>query len=211
MFMLNNFRYNLFIVITLFCNNIFAQKVIFNNPVNNYLLYELENPIDYLVEDLNCNNINFKITNAEFTKYEGCKLLIKPTSTEPVVIEAYINNKLIDSTVYKVEKLKPNISLSCPYENERPQYNLAKKLLIDLNQYQIDIKINIGQYEMIVVSNKEIVLRNIYYSSTFNEEQKTTLLTLKKGDLIIIRNIKLENFDKISFIEDIGNKIFEVN
>lgn len=211
MYMLNNFRYNLFIIITLFCNNIFAQKVIFNNPVNNYLLYELENPIDYLVEDYNCNNINFKITNAEFTKCEGCKLLVRPTSKEPVIIEAYIDNKLLDSTVFNVKMIKPNIVLHSPFIEGKYNYNLADKLIVDFNEYRIDLPIKIEQYEMIIVQNDKILLRQLYNSPVFDKLQKENLSKLKKGDLIIFKNMILKNIDNSKYNDSIKIITFEVN
>lgn len=211
MYMFINFRFSLFIIITLFCNSILAQKIIFSNPANNYLLYELENPIDYLVEDLNCNNINLKITNAEFTQYEGCKLLVKPTSTEPVVIEAYINSKLIDRTVFNVKMIKPNVVLHSPFIEGKYNYNLADKLIADFNEYRIDFPIKIEQYEMIIVQNDKVLLQQLYNSPIFDKLQKEHLSKLKKGDLIIFKNITLKDVDNLKYNDSLKIITFEVN
>jgi len=206
-----NFRFSLFIITIIFSNSISAQKIILSNPANNYLLYDLENPIEYLTADLDCNKVSFKIINAEFSKYEDCKLLVRPTNKESVTIKAYIDGKLIDSKVFSVQILKPNITLHSPYIEGKFNYNLADKLVVDFDEYRIDLPIKIEQYEMIIIDKDKIVHRKVYYSSIFDEHQKEYLSKLIKGDLIIFKDIVFKNIYSPKYNKIIKLKVFEVN
>ena len=182
----------------------YGQSIIYNNPNNNFLIKGIENPLDYLVSKYNCEKISFQITNGELYQLENCKILIKPNNLRPVNVKAFYKNKLIGSTTYKVELLKPDIDLYCPYQNEKPLYTKAKGISFKFGKLDIDIEVNIKKYEMIILRGNEVLLRNTFFKSNFDKEQINIISKLKKDDLIIINNIKSELFG------DVEGRIFKV-
>lgn len=203
---------NIFLLILFILNNICAaQKIILNNPNNNTLLLNLENPIDFLSDTIDCNEIRFEAKNAELTLLDNCKLLVRPKIKDIVTINTFFKDKLIAKNVYLVETIRPELELICPYTNGKPNYNLSERLTINLDKYSISIPLKIVQYEMIIVSKNDILLRNTYNSRIFNEEQKKIISTLKSGDFIILKDIHIESSeDNNSSFEPINFKIFEI-
>src|SRR5690606_6629737 len=175
-----------------------------NNPNNNFLIKGIENPLDYMVNKYNCEKITFKVTNGEVHHLENCKLLIKPNDLNPVSIKAFYKNKLIGNTTYTVELLKPDIDLYCPHQNEKPLYTKSKGILFKINNLDIDLINNITEYEVIILRGNEVLLRNTFFKSNFDEGLISVISKLKKDDLIIIDNIKSTSF------ADIEGKIFKV-
>jgi len=182
----------------------YGQSIILNNPNNNFLIMGVENPLDYLVNKSNCEKISFEITNGELNQLENCKILIKPNNLAPVNVKAFYKKKLIGNTTYKVELLKPHIDLYCPYQNGKPHYTKSKGLSLIFSKLDIDIIDNIKEYEMIILRGNEVLLRDTFSKSNFNQEQINIISRLKKDDLIIIDSIKSESFT------DIEGKIFKV-
>lgn len=203
---------NIFLLILFILNNICAaQKIILNNPNNNTLLLNLENPIDFLSDTIDCNEIRFEAKNAELTLLDNCKLLVRPKIKDIVTINTFFKDKLIAKNVYLVETISPELELICPYTNGKPNYNLSERLSIKLNKYSISIPLKIVQYEMIIVSKNDILLRKTYNSRIFNEEQIKIISTLKSGDFIILKDIHIESSeDNNSSFEPINFKIFEI-
>ncbi len=203
---------NIFPIIFFVLSNICAaQKIILNNPNNNTLLLDLENPIDFLSDTIDCNEIRFEAKNAELHVIDNCKLLVKPKIKDIVTINTFLKDKLIAKNVYLVETIKPELELICPYTNGKPNYNLSERLTINLDKYSISIPLKIVQYEMIIVSKNDILLRNTYNSRIFNKEQKKILSTLKSGDFIILKNIHIESsVSSSSSFDPINFKIFEI-
>lgn len=203
---------NIFLIILFILNNICAaQKIILNNPNNNTLLLNLENPIDFLSDTIDCNEIRFEAKNAELTLLDNCKLLVRPKIKDIVTINTFFKDKLIAKNVYLVETIRPELELICPYTNGKPNYNLSERLTINLDKYSISIPLKIVQYEMIIVSKNDILLRNTYNSRIFNEEQIKIISTLKSGDFIILKDIHIESSeDNNSSFEPINFKIFEI-
>lgn len=203
---------NIFLLIIFILSDICAaQKIILNNPNNNTLLLDLENPIDFLSDTIDCNEIRFEAKNAELYIIDNCKLLVEPKSKDIVTIHTYFKDKLIDKKVYLVDTIKPELELICPYTNGKPNYNLSERLTINLDKYSISIPLKIVQYEMIIISKNNILLRNIYNSRIFNEEQKKIISTLKSGDFIILKDIHIESsVNSNSSFDPINFKIFEI-
>lgn len=203
---------NIFLLILFILNNICAaQKIILNNPNNNTLLLNLENPIDFLSDTIDCNEIRFEAKNAELTLLDNCKLLVRPKIKDIVTINTFFKDKLIAKNVYLVETIRPESELICPYTNGKPNYNLSERLTINLDKYSISKPLKIVQYEMIIVSKNDILLRNTYNSRIFNEEQIKIISTLKSGDFIILKDIHIESSeDNNSSFEPINFKIFEI-
>lgn len=182
----------------------YGQSIIFNNPNNNFLIKGVENPLDYSVNKYNCEKISFEITNGELNQLENCKILIKPNNLDPVNVKAFYKKKLIGNTTYKVELLKPDIDLYCPHQNEKPLYTKSKGILLKINNLDIDLINNITEYEVIILRGNEVLLRNTFFKSNFDEGLISVISKLKKDDLIIIDNIKSASF------ADIEGKIFKV-
>lgn len=182
----------------------YGQSIIFNNPNNNFLIKGVENPVDYLASKYNCEKISFEVTNAELNQLENCKILIKPNNLRPVNVKAFYKNKLLGSSTYTVELLKPDIDLYCPHQNEKPLYTKAKGISFKINNLDIDLINDIIEYEVIILRGNEVLLRNTFFKSNFDEELINVISKLKKDDLIIIDNIKSASF------ADIDGKIFKV-
>ena len=198
----------IFFVLSYICA---AQKIILNNPNNNTLLLDVENPFDFLSDTIDCNEIRFEAKNAELYIIDNCKLLVKPKSKDIVTIHTYFKDKLIDKKVYLVDPLKPELELICPYTNGKPNYNLSERLTINLDKYSISIPLKIVQYEMIIVSKNDILLRNTYNSRIFNDEQKKVISTLKPGDFIILKDVHIESsVNSNSSFDPINFRIFEI-
>ena len=127
-----------------------------DKKINNLLTFINKESIKNSTNYNNCNQIIRTIYN-DFNKFKNIihnELNIKPyTSDIHTLIEKKLDHRLLDSTIYEINKLKEKIE-----ENNNEFYNVHKRLLTDSNQFSL--KNNLNNTKNDNINNQIIQIKN---------------------------------------------------
>ncbi len=193
-----------------------------DKKINNLLTFINKESIKNSTNYNNCNQIIRTIYN-DFNKFKNIihnELNIKPyTSDIHTLIEKKLDHRLLDSTIYEINKLKEKIE-----ENNNEFYNVHKRLLTDSNQFSLKNNLNNTKNDNInnqIIQIKNSLKKKVNINDFNNSLSKikefnndniigkwiSTNIKLYKGH--IIWNVESQNTSNNNFIFENNNIIIK--
>lgn len=207
----------LFIQTMLFSQNNIG---IINNRTNMNLFIGYDNPFTIIIENESCDDIFIKIDNGKYSQNsERCSLNIFPDKIGDINILIYLRDKLIQTFKLKVVHPKFKVIYESINNDEITDfidltssgiYNIdffknPFRLYIDTSVLSSDFSFKL-QYTVVIIRNGTELFKQTSNDIYFNKIIKEKFKELKKGDLILFKDMKCitnvinDNIDDLIFL-----------
>ena len=180
----------------IFCSlKISAQKFAISNDKENIFYLGVDNPISFAVEGYPQKSVYLKTDNGKIIKYAGYyyyrgdHIGIAKIS---VLVKTNGHLKKIGESAFRVK----NIPDPVVYVGPQSGGNISKVILghqqfirAELENFDIDIHIQIDSFKIIVIKENNLVFNKIYTGSQIVKEVQDAILSLDKDDTVIFNNV----------------------
>ena len=207
----------LFIPAMLFSQNNIG---IVNNRSNTNLFIGYDNPFTIIIENESCEDIFIKIDNGKYSQNpERCSFNISPDKIGNINISIYLKKKLIQT--FKLQVIQPKFKVIYESINNDVTtefidlissgiYNIdffrnPFRLYIDTSVLNSDFSYKL-EYTVVIIRNGTEVFKQTSDDKYLNKIIKEQFKELKKGDVILFKDMKCitnvinDNIDDLFFL-----------
>lgn len=175
---------------------IFGQKVCVSNTRENHIFIGIDNPIETVVENMNCGALHISTDNGDIIESDSCFYIWRP---KHVGIANVFVSKIVDSDtiiigkkIFRVNHLpKPTAKIAGMSAGKINKRVLAVQtgIYAELENYDFDFQYVIEKYTVIIIRSKDSVFIRDIIGNKFTEEMKTEFMNLQRGDLVLFVDI----------------------